>query len=233
MLVSLLQSEREGSPIMFSPYLGKVYSEQEIVKDIEQYEDRVQAHRCNDTFEEAALSISEGRIIGWFQGGSECGPRALGNRSLLADPRRPEMKDIVNMRVKFREGFRPFAPSVLWEHQAEYFDLDIPSPYMLMVSDIWPRMRNVIPAVTHVDGTGRLQTVMKELNPRYYQLIETFYRITGVPIVLNTSFNVKGEPIVETPGDAVRCFLGSNFDELYLGDYVLIKRDEIGQRMDA
>lgn len=134
------------------------------------------------------------------------------------------MKDIVNSRVKFREGFRPFAPSVLWEYQREYFDLDIATPYMLMVADIWPRKRSVIPAVTHVDGTGRVQTVVRELNPRYYQLIEAFFKITGVPIVLNTSFNVKGEPIVETPGDAIRCFLGTNFDELYLGDTLVVKK---------
>lgn len=209
---------------MFSPYLGKTYSEDEIWKDIREYEDRIIYRKCEDVFKEAATSISEGRIIGWFQAGSECGPRALGNRSLLADPRRAEMKDIVNARVKFREAFRPFAPSVLWEHQKDYFDLDIPSPYMLMVADIWPRKRSVIPSVTHIDGTGRLQTVMKDLNPRYYKLIETFYEITGVPIVLNTSFNVKGEPIVETPGDAIRCFLGTNFDELYIGDIVIVKK---------
>lgn len=210
--------------MIFNPYLGKVYSEQDVWAAIEQYKDQLEARECGDVFREAALSISEGRIIGWFQDGSECGPRALGNRSFLADPRRAEMKDIVNSRVKFREEFRPFAPSVLWEHQKDYFDLDIPSPYMLMVSDIWPRMRSVIPAVTHVDGTGRLQTVMKELNPKYHRLIESFYEITGVPVVLNTSFNVKGEPIVETPGDAIRCFLGSHFDELYLGTVCVTKR---------
>lgn len=210
--------------MIFSPYLGKIYSKKEIWDAIKEYEDQLEARECVDVYREAALSIAKGHIIGWFQDGSECGPRALGNRSILADPRRAEMKDIVNSRVKFREGFRPFAPSVLWEHQTDYFDLDIPSPYMLMVSDIWPRQRSVIPSVTHVDGTGRLQTVIKELNPKYHHLIECFYQITGVPIVLNTSFNVKGEPIVETPGDAIRCFLGSNFDELYLGSVCVIKR---------
>jgi len=210
--------------VIFSPYLGRTYSEQEIWHAIGEYEDSITARKCTDVFREAARSISEGKIIAWFQDGAECGPRALGNRSFLADPRRAEMKDIVNSRVKFREGFRPFAPSVLWEHQQEYFDLDIPSPYMLMVADIWPRQRSVIPAVTHVDGTGRLQTVMRELNPKYYRLIEEFYRISGVPIVLNTSFNVKGEPIVETPGDAIRCLLGSNFDELYMDTICVVKR---------
>ena len=197
---------------MFSPFLGKTYTTEEIMKEVEQYENEIKYVVLEDVFLKAATSISEGKIIGWFQDGAECGPRALGNRSILADPRQKDMKDIINARVKFRESFRPFAPSVLWEHQREYFDLEIPSPYMLMVADIWPRMREKIPAVTHVDGTGRIQTVMKDMNPKYYKLIEKFYEITGVPVVLDTSFNVKGEPIVETPGDAIRCFLGSNFD---------------------
>lgn len=210
---------------MFSPFLGKEYTNEDIESSINKYKDRIDAVKCEDVYKQAAESISEGKIIGWYQDGAECGPRALGNRSLLADPRRKEMKDIVNKRVKFRESFRPFAPSVLWEYQKEYFDLDIPSPYMLMVSDIWPQKRDVIPAVTHVDGTGRLQTVLKEMNPKYYKLIETFYEITGVPVVLDTSFNVKGEPIVETPEDAIKCFLGSNFDELYLGDVLVTKKE--------
>ena len=208
---------------MFSPYLGKCYSLEDIYSAINQYREFISFDTCLDEFERAAKSIAEGKIIGWFQGRSECGPRALGNRSLLADPRKKEMKDIVNKRVKFREEFRPFAPSVLWEYQQEYFDLDIPSPYMLMVADIWPEKRSVIPAVTHVDGTGRLQTVIKDLAPQYYRLIEEFYKITSVPIVLNTSFNVKGEPIVETPEDAIRCFLGTNFDELYIHNFVINK----------
>ena len=209
---------------MFSPFLGKTYTTEEIMKEVEQYENEIKYVVLEDVFLKAATSISEGKIIGWFQDGAECGPRALGNRSILADPRQKDMKDIINARVKFRESFRPFAPSVLWEHQREYFDLEIPSPYMLMVADIWPRMREKIPAVTHVDGTGRIQTVMKDMNPKYYKLIEKFYEITGVPVVLDTSFNVKGEPIVETPGDAIRCFLGSNFDELYIDNLLIVKR---------
>ena len=134
------------------------------------------------------------------------------------------MKDYLNAKVKFREAFRPFAPSVLWEYQQEYFDLDIPSPYMLMVSDILEEKQHLIPSVTHVDGTGRLQTVMKELNPKFYRLIERFNKITGIPIVLNTSFNIRGEPIVETPDDAIRCFLGTGIDALYIGDYYIQKR---------
>ena len=133
------------------------------------------------------------------------------------------MKDIINYRVKFREAFRPFAPSVLYEYQQEYFDLDIPSPYMLMVADIWPEKREQIPSVTHIDGTGRLQTVVKGMNPVYYELIHHFYKLTGVPVLLNTSFNVNGEPIVETPDDAIKCFLHSDFDELYVEDVLVTK----------
>ena len=208
---------------MFSPYLGKEYSKGEIEKAFLNYEGEIQVEECVDVFSKAAASIADGRIVGWFQGRSECGPRALGNRSILADPRNPDMKDHLNAKVKFREAFRPFAPSILWEHQKEYFDLDIPSPYMLMVSDILEEKRCLIPSATHVDGTGRLQTVMKELNPAFYKLIEKFNEITGVPIVLNTSFNIRGEPIVETPDDAIRCFLGTGIDELYISNYFIKK----------
>jgi carbamoyltransferase len=211
---------------MFVPYLGKVYSEEEIDKNLTEYRDQINIVLFDDVYQDAAQAIADGYIIGWFQDGCECGPRALGNRSILADPRDPDMKRKINSRVKFREAFRPFAPSILWEHQEEYFDLDLPSPYMLMIANIWPCMREKIPAVTHIDGTGRLQTVMSDLNPKFYKLIETFYKITGVPIVLNTSFNIAGEPIVETPGDAVRSFLKSNFDYLYISNYKISKVKE-------
>lgn len=208
---------------MFSPYLGREYSDSEIQKEIKNYQDRLLAQFCTDVFKSAAKEIEDGKIVAWFQGRAEYGPRSLGNRSILADPRKVNMKDYINQKVKFREMFRPFAPSVLWEYQKEYFDLDIPSPYMLMVSNIFRDKWHVIPAVTHVDGSGRLQTVMKELNPRFYRLINEFYKLTGVPIVLNTSFNIKGEPIVETPQDAIKCFLGTGIDILFIHDYKLIK----------
>ena len=151
---------------MLSPYLGKRYSKYEIQNAINSF-DGISA-RWSDNFKsEAAELLAKGKIIGWFQGGSEIGPRALGNRSILADPRNKSMKDNLNHRVKFRESFRPFAPAVLWEHQQEYFDLDVPTPYMLMVADIFPDKKEAIPAVTHVDGTGRLQTVMREVNPTF------------------------------------------------------------------
>lgn len=203
---------------IFNPYLGKEYTLSEMYESINKYKEVVKVKELENVYDEAALSIAKGKIIGWFQGRAECGPRSLGNRSILADPRKPNMKDHINQKVKFRENFRPFAPSVLWEYQKEYFELDIPSPYMLMVSDVIENKRGLIPAVTHVDGTGRLQTVVKELNPIFYSLIEAFMKYTGIPIVLNTSFNIKGEPIVETPEDAIRCFLGTGIDELYLGN---------------
>lgn len=173
--------------------------------------------------------LQEGKVIGWFQGRSEWGPRALGNRSILADPRQAEMRDIVNVKIKFREPFRPFAPSVLAERAEEYFVLPqaakhYPARFMLYVVDVREEKREIIPAVTHVDGTGRLQTVRKDLSPRYYRLIETFGRATGVPVVLNTSFNLKGEPIVNTPREAFRTFMQSGMDVLVLGDYVVEKQ---------
>lgn len=172
--------------------------------------------------------LTKGKVIGWHQGRFEWGPRALGNRSILADPRRADMKDIVNVKIKFREPFRPFAPSVLVEKAGDYFALDhpekhYPARFMLYVTDVHEDKRDVLPAITHVDGTGRLQTVRKELNPKYYSLIETFGEATGVPVVLNTSFNLKGEPIVNTPGEAFNSFSKSGMDMLVLGNYIVDK----------
>ncbi len=208
---------------MLNPFLGKKYSRNDIERELDNT-DGIDVRWSENYIEEAAQLLANGEIVGWFQGGSEIGPRALGNRSILADPRNSDMKDKLNHRVKFRESFRPFAPAILWEHQTDYFDLDIPNPYMLMVANILSEKQSVIPAVTHVDGTGRLQTVMKELNQRFYSLIESFFSLTDVPIVLNTSFNVKGEPIVETPGDAIRCFRSTNFDYLVMDQFVVKKK---------
>lgn len=173
-------------------------------------------------------NLTRGKVIGWHQGRFEWGPRALGNRSILADPRRADMKDIVNVKIKFREPFRPFAPSVLEEKAGDYFALDdparhYPARFMLYVTDVHEDKRGVLPAITHVDGTGRLQTVKRELNPKYYRLIETFGDATGVPVVLNTSFNLKGEPIVNTPGEAFNSFSKSGMDVLVLGNYLIDK----------
>jgi len=173
-------------------------------------------------------ALTTGQVVGWFQGRFEWGPRALGHRSILADPRRVDMKDLVNVKIKFREPFRPFAPAVLVERAEEYFVLPeaarhYPARFMLYVVDVRENKRDIIPAVTHVDGTGRLQSVWRELNPRYYRLIEAFGEATGVPVVLNTSFNLKGEPIVNTPQEAFRTFTRSGMDLLVLGDFVVEK----------
>jgi carbamoyltransferase len=172
--------------------------------------------------------LQQGKVVGWSQGRFEWGPRALGHRSILADPRRAEMKDIVNVKIKFREPFRPFAPSVLAEHAEDYFVMPqahrhYPARFMLYVVDVRPEKRDIIPAITHVDGTGRLQTVGKDVSPRYYRLIEMFRQATGVPLVLNTSFNLKGEPIVNTPREAFRTFNESGMDALVLGDVMVEK----------
>ena len=167
-----------------------------------------------------AEQIAEGKIVGWFQGRMEWGPRALGNRSIVVDPRRAAMKDILNKRIKHRESFRPFAPSILQERVKEYFVQSYPSPFMLMTYKVRPEKRDVIPAPTHVDGTGRLQTVSVDQNPRYCRLIQEFEKLTDVPVLLNTSFN-ENEPIVCTPEEALDCFLRTRMDVLVLGDYVM------------
>jgi len=171
---------------------------------------------------EVAEAISNGAIVGWFQGRSESGNRALGNRSILADPRNPNIKDIINSKIKLREDFRPFAPSVLIEHYKEYFDTNQPSPYM---SRIMPVISDKIPGVTHVDKTARIQTVERSINERYYDLINEFYKITGIPMLLNTSFNCQ-EPIVETPEDAINTFKKCGLDILVIGDYIVRKRHD-------
>jgi len=167
-----------------------------------------------------AAIIADGKIVGWFQGRSEWGPRALGNRSIVADPRRPEMKEILNRRIKHREIFRPFAPSILAESVADYFEKSHPSPFMTLAYSVRAEKRGKIPAPTHVDGTGRLQTVTREANPRYHALISAFRDLTGVPVVLNTSFN-DNEPIVCRPEEALDCFLRTQMDALVLGDFVI------------
>ena len=199
-----------------------------------------------DLCEETARLVSEGKVVGWFQGRMEYGPRALGNRSIIADPRHPEMQKRLNLKIKHREGFRPFAPSVLEEDSAEYFELDCPSPYMLLVAPVREErcnlppenyddlpllerlyyLRSDIPAVTHVDYSARIQTVSRETNERYWRLIRTFRERTGCPVIVNTSFNVRGEPIVCTPEDAYRCFMRTEMDYLVMGDYLFDKQSQ-------
>lgn len=166
--------------------------------------------------------FADGKVVGWFQGRMEWGPRALGNRSIVVDPRRAEMKDVLNARIKRREPFRPFAPSILLEETGNYFEKDYPDPFMIKVYPIRPEKRSVIPAVTHVAGSGRLQTVKQEDNPLYWQLIKEFGNKTGVPVVLNTSFN-ENEPIVCSPQEALDCFLRTKMDVLVLGPYFITR----------
>ena len=206
-------------------YLGYAPSDDEIEQRLKSF--LLPRQSVIDPGATAARLIADGHIIGWYQNRTEAGPRALGNRSILADPRDPGMKDKLNSQVKFREGFRPYAPAVLVERLSEYFDLDTPEPYMLRVRAIREEKRKIIPAVTHVDGTGRLQTVSREDNPSFYHLLEEFDRLTGVPIVINTSFNVMGEPIVNKPEDAIRCFYTSGLEALILGRYLLVKSPEL------
>ncbi|MDI5964157.1 carbamoyltransferase C-terminal domain-containing protein [Streptomyces sp. SL13] len=179
--------------------------------------------KLDDPAAVAAAAIADGHIVGWYQGNMEFGPRALGNRSILADPRNRDMPDKINMRVKFRESWRPFAPSVLAEENAEWFEPAIESPYMLLALSVREDRRDTVPAITHVDGSARVQTVTEEANPLYYRLIDSFSKLTGVPMVLNTSLNIRGEPIARTPEDAVRCFTESGLDVLFIADMVMWK----------
>jgi carbamoyltransferase len=167
--------------------------------------------------------IAAGQVVGWFQGRMEWGARALGNRSILADPRRADMREVINTKIKFREKFRPFAPSVLEEAQHQYFTGAVADPFMIQVYPVRPDKRDVIPAVTHVDGSGRLQTVSRASNPIYWALIRAFERRTGVPILLNTSFN-ENEPIVHRPEEALDCFLRTRMDAIVLGRSLVTKR---------
>ncbi len=211
--------------IMKHAYLGQPYTDQDVDKAAVTGLSRVETSGTisDDICGDAAKLLSQGHVLGWFQGRSEFGPRALGNRSILADPRNPEMKDTLNKRVKHRQAFRPFAPIVLAERAAEVFEGEGDSPYMLVAKVVRPEWRDRIPAIVHVDGTARVQTVHRDTNERLYDLLKRFEALTGVPVLLNTSFNVKGEPIVETPDDAVQCFLSTGIDYLVMHDMLLEK----------
>lgn len=203
-------------------YSGPSYDNMEIEKFLKSKKILFEKFDENKLLEKTANLIADGNVVGWYQGKMEWGPRALGNRSILADPRNRKMKDILNEKIKHRESFRPFAPSILEEYVSEYFDLDIPSPYMLLVAKV--KKPDLIPAVTHVDGTGRLQTVSKESNPLYYNLINEFFKKTNVPVIINTSMNVMGEPIVNTPEQAYNMILKTDMDALVMGNYLIFKK---------
>lgn len=231
---------------MQGAYLGPEYEGVEIERRLEAAGARFSTRTSGELTTETAAALAEGKAIGWMQGRMEFGPRALGNRSILGDPRSPTMQKLLNLKVKYRESFRPFAPSVLREDVAQWFQFDRDSPYMLMCADVVPERRrqmsaqeealfgieklNVprsdIPAVTHVDYSARLQTVHRDTNPRYWDLIDAFKQRTGCPVVVNTSFNVRGEPIVESPDDAFRCFMGTDIERLVIGNCVLKKEEQ-------
>jgi carbamoyltransferase len=202
-------------------YLGAENSDEEIEKALTTY--KLRATRVADPAAAAAELLANGKILGWVQGRMEFGPRALGARSILADPRDPEMNAKVNNAVKFREWWRPFAPSMLAEVAGEYIESATDSPFMILTAQVKPEKRSVIPSVTHVDGSARPQTVERDVNPLYWRLIREFGNRTGVPVVMNTSFNLRGEPIVSTPTDAVRTFFSSGMDALVIGNFVVEK----------
>jgi carbamoyltransferase len=213
-------------------YYGSDYTDAEIARELDG--SGVVYHRLDqkELVDRTAREIANGKIVGWFQGRSEFGPRALGNRSILADPRRKDMMDTLNRRIKFREPFRPFCPSILAEATDDYFEINYPSPFMVQAYRIRSSQRANIPAVTHADGTGRLQTVERDANPLYWSLLDRFRQLTGVPILINTSFN-ENEPIVNTPKQALDCFLRTQMDVLVMGSYLLAKTENAQREAHA
>lgn len=210
-----------GRVLHKTPFLGTEYSASEIRNTLTAA--KLEFDEPPDITKVAAQYLGQGKIVGWFQGRMEFGPRALGNRSILVNPTMPKMKDRLNREVKHRESFRPFAPAVPVENTKDYFDIDVPVPFMLKVAAVRESMRSQIPAVVHVDGTARLQTVDHKANPLFHELLIEFGKQSGHPVLLNTSFNVMGEPIVESPTDALRCFFSNGMDVLIIGPCVLVK----------
>jgi carbamoyltransferase len=240
----------EGSPTFLDSqhgsYLGPEYTSAEIASTLDKHSARYRVMDDAELIPLAGRMLADGKVLGWMSGRLEFGPRALGARSILGDARSPEMQKRMNLKIKYRESFRPFAPAVLAEHASEWFDLEVPSPYMLLVADVREEhripmtaeqqalfgidklnvARSTIPAVTHIDYSARVQTVHRETNPRFHALLSEFHRITGCPVVVNTSFNVRGEPIVCTPEDAYRCFMGTEMDALVIGQHLLLREDQ-------
>jgi carbamoyltransferase len=210
--------------VMEHAYWGPEFSEAEVEHELAAHETELARAGCRLTRHETeddlcrwtAERVAEGKVVGWFQGRMEWGARALGNRSIVADPRRADMRDIINTKIKFREKFRPFAPSILEEGVADFFVGAAPDPFMIHVYPVRPDKRTIIPAVTHVDGSGRMHSVSRQTNPLYWQLIKAFEKLSGVPVLLNTSFN-ENEPIVLRPAEALACFLRTGMDVLVMG----------------
>ncbi len=241
------RKQRTGQDEMKGAFLGPEYAGNRIEKAMRKFDAKARHYENYDELASVAAKIlSDGNVVGWFSGRMEYGPRALGSRSILGDARNPEMQKKMNLKIKYREGFRPFAPTVMEEDIQEYFDVDRPSPYMLLVVPLrenkkipvpadyseWSLykrlyfLRSDLPAITHVDYSARIQSVRRDVNPRYWQLIREFKKLTGYGVIVNTSFNVRGEPIVCTPEDAYRCFMRTEMDYLVLGDYLLDKKEQ-------
>jgi carbamoyltransferase len=237
------RSEGDG---MSGSYLGPSFDDAAIEATLRSLGAVFERLTRDELLERTAGLLAEERVVGWFQGRMEFGPRALGTRSILGDPRSPRMQSVLNLKIKYRESFRPFAPSVLREHLSEWFELDVDSPYMLLVAPVRAEHRvamtaeqqrlfgieklnvprSTLPAVTHVDYSARIQTVHRDTNPRYHALLSAFKTRTGCPVIVNTSFNVRGEPIVLTPEDAFRCFMGTDIEVLAAGNCFLLKEDQ-------
>jgi carbamoyltransferase len=204
-------------------YYGPEYANSKIKQELDNFKDNLHFKKVENISEEAAKLISQSKIIGWFQGRMEAGARALGNRSILANPLDGKAKDIVNSRVKFREMWRPFCPSVIIEDAKNYFDIKVPSEFMIIAADAKEKVAELIPSVVHVDNTVRPQEVSKDINPKYWELIYNFGKITKHPVILNTSFNVKNEPVICSPREAIKCFLNTDIDYLCIGDFLVSK----------
>ncbi len=224
---NILKQPYLGRERQTNVYFGKSYNDKDILDTLGKYKDKVNyiKYPFDQMLDIVSRAIACGEIIGWHQDGCETGPRALGNRSILADPRNAEMKDILNNKVKFREDFRPFAPVVMFEYVHDYFETDFTdNPFMLYIGKVKENKIEIIPAVTHVDKTARFQTVSKKNNFKLYSLLEKFYKLTGVPVLINTSLNIKGRPIAETPKDTLYCLLNSQIDKIIIGDYLIRKK---------
>lgn len=238
--------QTNGTDIMRGSWLGPEFSAEEVASQLEAFGAVSQKLSDDALASRVAQLLTQEKIVGWFHGRMEFGPRALGARSIIGDARSPKMQSVMNLKIKFRESFRPFAPCVLRDHAREYFDLDCESPYMLLVAkvakDKWLPMspeaqalwgidklnvpRSTIPAVTHVDYSARIQTVDPERHGLFYQMMKRFYELSGCPVIVNTSFNVRGEPIVCSPTDAYRCFMFTHMDALVVGNHLLFKEDQ-------
>jgi carbamoyltransferase len=243
-----LEKERlvSDNDSMKGSYLGSEYSDEDIENQLNEMKAVFTKLNDKQILVETAKVLSENKSVGWFQGRMEFGPRALGNRSIIADPRSVDTQKNLNLKIKFRESFRPFAPAILYEDLEDWFDLSIKSPYMLFVYNIIDSLkiletqeekklfgierlnikRSEVPAITHVDYSARVQTVHKETNLKFYNLISEFKKLTNCPILVNTSFNIRGEPIVESPADAYKCFMGTNLDYLVIGNFFLSKEKQ-------